>query len=48
MRGWNKRWSHAFNEVVTLAEKVNIDQRRAALVLAVGKVVSAMKLSGWH
>ena len=39
---------HAFNEVVTLAEKENIDQRRAALVLAVSKVVSAMKLSGWH
>jgi len=39
---------HAFNEVVTLAEKDGIDLRRAALVLAVNKVVAAMKLSGWH
>lgn len=39
---------HAFNEVATLAENLNIDQRRAALSLAVGKVVAAMKLSGWH
>ena len=39
---------HAFNEVVTLAEKDAIDLRRAALVLAVNKVVAAMKLSGWH
>jgi glutamate dehydrogenase/leucine dehydrogenase len=39
---------HAFNEVVTLAEKDAIDLRRAALVLAVHKVVAAMKLSGWH
>jgi len=39
---------HAFNEVVTLAEKDGIDLRRAALVLAVNKVVGAMKLSGWH
>lgn len=39
---------HSFNEVVTLAEKDAIDLRRAALVLAVNKVVAAMKLSGWH
>lgn len=39
---------HAFNEVVTLAERDGIDLRRAALVLAVNKVVAAMKLSGWH
>jgi glutamate dehydrogenase/leucine dehydrogenase len=39
---------HSFNEVVTLAEKDGIDLRRAALVLAVNKVVAAMKLSGWH
>jgi glutamate dehydrogenase/leucine dehydrogenase len=48
----NNRLEHkmvrAFNEVVTLAEKDAIDLRRAALVLAVNKVVAAMKLSGWH
>lgn len=38
----------AFNQVVATAEKNNTDQRRAALVLAVRKVVAAMKLSGWH
>ncbi len=39
---------HSFNEVVALSEKKRIDLRRAALVLAVNKVVAAMKLSGWH
>jgi glutamate dehydrogenase/leucine dehydrogenase len=39
---------HSFNEVVALAEKDGVDLRRAALVLAVNKVVAAMKLSGWH
>ena len=39
---------HSFNEVLSLSEKMNIDLRRAALVLAVNKVVAAMKLSGWH
>jgi glutamate dehydrogenase/leucine dehydrogenase len=39
---------HAFNEVVSLSEQKAVDQRRAALVLAVRKVVGAMKLSGWH
>jgi len=39
---------HSFNEVVALAEKLGVDQRRAALVLAVNRVVAAMKLSGWH
>ncbi len=43
-----EKMMHAFNEVVSLAEKENIDQRRAALVLAVRRVVAAMKLSGWH
>ena len=38
----------AFNEVIAVSEKNNTDQRRAALVLAVRKVVSAMKLSGCH
>jgi len=39
---------HAFNEVTLSAEKQNIDLRRAALALAVKKVVAAMRLSGWH
>ena len=39
---------HAFLEVDSLAEQIGIDQRRAAMVLAVRRVVAAMKLSGWH
>ena len=38
----------AFHDVLEYSEKQNIDMRRAALVLAVERVVSAMKLSGWH
>ena len=43
-----QKMTHSFSEVTTLAEKLNIDLRRAALVLAVSRVVGAMKLSGWH
>ncbi|MDA4112062.1 MAG: hypothetical protein OK439_05945, partial [Thaumarchaeota archaeon] len=43
-----QKMTHAFYEVIDLAEKDRIDLRRAALVLAVNKVVAAMKLSGWH
>ena len=32
---------HSFNEVVALAEKLGVDQRRAALVLAVSRVVGS-------
>ena len=39
---------HSFNEVVALAEKYGSDLRRAALVMAVNKVVAAMRLAGWH
>ena len=39
---------HAFHQVVSLAEQIGVDQRRAAMVLAVRRVVAAMKLSGWH
>ena len=42
------KMKHAFNEVMSLAEKDGIDPRRGALILAVNKVVAAMKLSGWH
>ncbi len=38
----------AFHDVLEYSEKHSIDMRRAALVFAVGRVVSAMKLSGWH
>jgi glutamate dehydrogenase/leucine dehydrogenase len=38
----------AFYDVLSYSEKQRVDLRRAALVLAVGRVVSAMKLSGWH
>lgn len=42
------KMAKAFHDVLGYSEKHNIDMRRAALVLAVGRVVSAMKLSGWH
>ena len=38
----------AFNEVLDFALKEHVDRRRAALALAVGRVVTAMRLSGWH
>ncbi|HZW54878.1 MAG TPA: Glu/Leu/Phe/Val dehydrogenase [Nitrososphaerales archaeon] len=42
------RMTHAFNQVTAYADKHNVDLRRAALALAVDKVVAAMRLSGWH
>lgn len=42
------KMTKAFYDVLGYAEKQNIDMRRAALVLAVTRVVSAMKMSGWH
>jgi glutamate dehydrogenase/leucine dehydrogenase len=48
----NERLEHkmrkAFNDVLEFSENQNVDLRRSALVLAVSRVVSAMKLSGWH
>lgn len=48
----NDRLEHkmkkAFYDVLAYSQKENIDLRRAALVLSVGRVASAMKLSGWH
>jgi glutamate dehydrogenase/leucine dehydrogenase len=48
----NERLEHkmkkAFYDVLSYSQKENVELRRAALVLAVGRVVSAMKLSGWH
>jgi glutamate dehydrogenase/leucine dehydrogenase len=38
----------AFYDVLAYSQKQTVDIRRAALVLAVSRVVSAMKLSGWH
>lgn len=38
----------AFNEVVDFSVRENVDLRRAALALAVDRVVTAMRLSGWH
>lgn len=38
----------AFNEVLQCSERQNIDMRRAALTIAVQRVVAAMKLGGWH
>ena len=38
----------AFGEVLGYSAKENVDLRRAALALAVERVVTAMTLSGWH
>jgi glutamate dehydrogenase/leucine dehydrogenase len=42
------KMNKAFYDVLSYSQKENVELRRAALVLAVGRVVSAMKLSGWH
>jgi glutamate dehydrogenase (NAD(P)+) len=42
------KMTKAFQDVEAYAKKENSDLRRAALVIAVNRVVSAMKLSGWH
>ena len=38
----------AYGEVLRLSQKEGIDMRKAALAIAVKKVTSAMRLSGWH
>ena len=38
----------SFNEVCEFSLKESVDLRRAALALAVERVVTAMRLSGWH
>ena len=42
------KMKRAFADVLSYSQKNNVDLRRAALVLSVERVVSAMKLSGWH
>jgi len=42
------KMTKAFNEVLQYSVKENIDLRRAALAIAVNRVVAAMRLSGWH
>jgi glutamate dehydrogenase/leucine dehydrogenase len=43
-----EKMKRAFHDVLNFSENHNVDMRRAALVLAVRRVVSAMQLSGWH
>lgn len=43
-----EKMKKAFYDVLGYSQRQNVDLRRAALVLSVGRVVSAMKLSGWH
>ncbi len=38
----------AFNEVVDHSVKESVDLRRSAIALAVDRVVTAMRISGWH
>ena len=42
------KMKRAFGEVYGYSRKENVDLRRAALAMAVGRVVTAMRLSGWH
>jgi glutamate dehydrogenase/leucine dehydrogenase len=43
-----QKMKKAFGEVLAYSQKNNVDMRRSALVIAVGRVVSAMQLAGWH
>jgi glutamate dehydrogenase/leucine dehydrogenase len=38
----------AFSNVLRFSQSQNVDLRRAALAIAVQRVVAAMKLNGWH
>lgn len=38
----------AFGDVLRLSQNEGVDMRKAALAIAVKKVTSAMRLSGWH
>jgi glutamate dehydrogenase/leucine dehydrogenase len=42
------KMTKAFNQVLEYSQKENLDLRRAALAIAVNRVVAAMRLSGWH
>ena len=42
------KMKRAFDEVLDYSVREGIDLRRAAMALAVDKVVTAMRLSGWH
>jgi glutamate dehydrogenase len=42
------KMTKAFDEVYDYSKKLNIDMRRAALVISVSRVASAMKMAGWH
>jgi glutamate dehydrogenase (NAD(P)+) len=42
------KMTKAFNDVLRYSVKNDLDLRKAALAIAVQKVASAMRLSGWH
>jgi glutamate dehydrogenase/leucine dehydrogenase len=42
------KMTKAFNDVLRYSVKSQLDLRKAALAIAVQKVASAMRLSGWH
>ncbi len=43
-----QKMKKAFYDVLGYSQKHDVDMRRSALVIAVGRVVSAMQLAGWH
>jgi glutamate dehydrogenase (NAD(P)+) len=43
----DKKMTRAYHEVLATSQKYQINMRQAAYVLAVERVVEAMKLRGW-
>ena len=43
-----QKMKKAFGDVLSFSQKENVDMRKGALAIAVQKVTSAMRLSGWH
>jgi glutamate dehydrogenase (NAD(P)+) len=44
----DEKMKKAFADVLQFSQKENVDLRKGALAIAVQKVTSAMRLSGWH
>jgi glutamate dehydrogenase/leucine dehydrogenase len=47
-RRLESKMMQAFSNVLRFSQSQNVDLRRAALAIAVQRVVAAMKLNGWH
>lgn len=47
MRGWMKKMTKAFHSVHDMYERVRVNMRKAAYLVAVARVAEACKLRGW-